>query len=94
MVVMQLSVSIDCPFLIATFSTIYTNLLHDNTKAVFILTVTIPHWRFMIFNIDMICPIEQRQRYYETNRTRYIPSATKYINISSIVFIVPFYLIT
>ena len=28
MVVMQLSVSIDCPFLIATFSSIYTNLLH------------------------------------------------------------------
>ena len=26
---MQLSVSIDCPFLIATFSRIDTNLLHD-----------------------------------------------------------------
>jgi hypothetical protein len=24
----------------------------------------------MIFNIDMICPIIQRQRYYETYRTR------------------------
>ena len=30
---------------------------------VFILTVTIPHWRFMILNIDMICPNIQRQRY-------------------------------
>jgi hypothetical protein len=29
MVVMQLSVSIDCPFLIATFSSVYINLLHD-----------------------------------------------------------------
>ena len=36
---------------------------HTNTNAVFILNVTIPHWRFMIFNIDMICPIIQRQRY-------------------------------
>ena len=26
---MQLSVSIDCPFLIATFSSVYINLLHD-----------------------------------------------------------------
>jgi hypothetical protein len=43
---------------------------YTNTNAVFILTVTIPHWRFMIFNIDMICPIIQRQRYYENNRTR------------------------
>lgn len=43
---------------------------YTNTNAVFILTVTIPHWRFMIFNIDMICPIIQRQRYYETHRTR------------------------
>jgi hypothetical protein len=24
----------------------------------------------MIFNIDMICPIIQQQRYYETRRTR------------------------
>jgi hypothetical protein len=32
-----------------------------STNTVFILTVTIPHWRFMIFNIDMICPIIQRQ---------------------------------
>jgi hypothetical protein len=32
--------------------------------------VTIPHWRFMIFNIDMIRPIIQRQRYYEAHRTR------------------------
>jgi putative NADPH-quinone reductase len=30
---------------------------YTNTNAVFILTVTIPHLRFMIFNIDMICPI-------------------------------------
>jgi hypothetical protein len=29
MVVMQLSVFIDCPFLIATFSSVYINLLHD-----------------------------------------------------------------
>ena len=29
MVVMQLSVSIDCPFLKATFSSVYINLLHD-----------------------------------------------------------------
>ena len=29
MVVMQLSVSIDCPFLIATFSSVYIDLLHD-----------------------------------------------------------------
>jgi hypothetical protein len=29
---------------------------YTNANAVFILTVTIPHWRFMIFNIDMICP--------------------------------------
>ena len=29
MVVMQLPVSIDCPFLIATFSRIFSNLLHD-----------------------------------------------------------------
>jgi hypothetical protein len=36
---------------------------HTNTNAVFILTVTIPNWRFMIFNIDMMCPIIQRQRY-------------------------------
>ena len=43
---------------------------YTNTNAVFILTVTIPHWRFMIFNIDMICPIIQRRRYYETHRTR------------------------
>jgi hypothetical protein len=43
---------------------------YTNTNAVFILTVTIPHRRFMIFNIDMICPIIQRQRYYETHRTR------------------------
>jgi hypothetical protein len=28
-VAMQLSVSIDCPFLIATFSSIYANLLYD-----------------------------------------------------------------
>ena len=35
---------------------------YTNTNAVCILTVTIPHWRF-IFNIDMICPIIQRQRY-------------------------------
>ena len=34
-----------------------------NTNAVFILTVTIPHWRFIIFNIDMISSIIQRQRY-------------------------------
>jgi hypothetical protein len=34
-------------------------------------SLTIPHWMFMIFNIDMICPIIQRQRYYETHRTRY-----------------------
>jgi hypothetical protein len=34
---------------------------YTNTNAVFILTVTIPHWRFMIFNIDMICPIIQPQ---------------------------------
>ena len=26
---MQLSVSIDCPFVIATFSSVYINLLHD-----------------------------------------------------------------
>jgi hypothetical protein len=31
--------------------------------AVCILTVTIAHWRFMIFNIYMICPIIQHQRY-------------------------------
>jgi hypothetical protein len=30
---------------------------YTNTNAVFIL------WRFMIFNINMICPIIQRQRY-------------------------------
>jgi hypothetical protein len=41
---------------------------YANTNAVFIPTVTIPHWRFMIFNIDMNCPIIQRQRYYETHR--------------------------
>jgi hypothetical protein len=29
MVVMQLSVSTDCPFLIATFSSVYIDLLHD-----------------------------------------------------------------
>ena len=29
MVVMQLSVSIDYPFLIATFSSVYINLFHD-----------------------------------------------------------------
>jgi hypothetical protein len=29
MVVMQLTVSIDCPFLIATFSSVYINLIHD-----------------------------------------------------------------
>jgi hypothetical protein len=34
---------------------------YTNTNTVFILTVTILHWRFMIFNIDMICPIIQRQ---------------------------------
>ena len=38
---------------------------YTNTNVVFILTVTIPHWRFMI------CLIIQRQRYYETHRTRY-----------------------
>jgi hypothetical protein len=43
---------------------------HTNTNALFILTVTIPHWRFIIFNNDMIWPIMQRQRYYETHRTR------------------------
>ena len=43
---------------------------YTNTNAVLILTVTIPHWRFMIMNIDMICPMIQRQRYYETHRTR------------------------
>jgi hypothetical protein len=43
---------------------------YTNINAVFILTVTIPPWRFMIFNIEMICPIIQRQRYYETHRTR------------------------
>jgi hypothetical protein len=31
-----------------------------NTNAVFILTVTIPRWRFMIFNIDKISPNIQR----------------------------------
>ena len=36
---------------------------YTNINAVFILTVTIPHWRFMIFNIDMICLIMQCQRY-------------------------------
>jgi len=29
MVVMQLLVSIDCPFLIATFSSVYIYLFHD-----------------------------------------------------------------
>ena len=43
---------------------------YTNTNVVFILTVTIQHWRFMIFNIDMICSIIKRQRYYETHRTR------------------------
>jgi hypothetical protein len=37
---------------------------YTNTNAVFILTVIIPHWRFTIFNIDMICPIIQRQRLF------------------------------
>jgi uncharacterized membrane protein YkgB len=37
---------------------------YTNTNTVFILTVTIPHWRFMIFNIDMICPIIQRQPFF------------------------------
>ena len=36
---------------------------YTSNNAVFIPTVTIPHWRFMIFNIDMICPIIQHQRY-------------------------------
>jgi hypothetical protein len=36
---------------------------YTSINDVFILTVKIPHWRFMIFNIDMICPIIQRQRY-------------------------------
>ena len=36
---------------------------YTNINAVFILTLTIAHWRFMIFNIDMICPIIQHQRY-------------------------------
>jgi hypothetical protein len=43
---------------------------YTNTNAVFILTVTIPHWRIMISNIDIICPIIQGQLYYETHRTR------------------------
>jgi hypothetical protein len=37
---------------------------YTNTNTVFILTVTIPHWRFMIFNIDMVFPIIQRQRLF------------------------------
>ena len=36
---------------------------YTNINAVFILPLTIAHWRFMIFNIDMICPIIQHQRY-------------------------------
>ena len=36
---------------------------YTSINALLILTVTIPHWRFLIFNIDMICPIIQRQRY-------------------------------
>ena len=43
---------------------------YTNINAVVILAVTIPHWRHMIFNIDMICPVIQRQRYQETHRTR------------------------
>jgi hypothetical protein len=38
--------------------------------AVLILTVTITHWRLMMFNIIMMCHIVQCQCYYVTDRTR------------------------